>query len=205
MVVSRSELAAAIPAGALPATEVFVRAPVSADAAIRAAIATRLPGEVNVTDQAGWLAGTQGAPNYTAVVFGLAAASVVAAVYGALAILAALWLTGAEQALESAHLRVLGLSGRQSLGVSALEHGPAALLVTVAGVALGVGLFLFLRPSLGLGSLVGGDIDIGLPVRPEQVGLLLVAIGAIVALAVAIETAAQARINAVSALRRGIE
>ena len=86
-----------------------------------------------------------------------------------------------------------------------MEHGPASVLVILAGIALGSGLFLFLQSSLGLGQLVGGDIDVGLPIEAAQVLAIFIATGVIVAIAVATETIAESIIKPAAALRRGMD
>ena len=205
IVAARQNLAAATPEGAMPATEVFVRADPAAGPTIAKALQDRLPAQGYVASRFDVSDGLRDAPDYVAVVFGLAAASLVTAAYGALAIFLALLLAGAEQSRESAHLRILGLSRGENLALSAIEHGPASLLVSAAGVALGAGLFAFLQSGLGLGGLVGGDIDVGLPIETVWVAAIFVAIGVIVALAVVIETVAESIISPTAALRKGIE
>jgi ABC-type antimicrobial peptide transport system permease subunit len=202
---SRPALAAVVPGGEVPATEAFIKAGPDAGPTIAKALQDRLPAQGRLASRFDATAGLRNAPGYVAVVFGLAAASFVAAAYGALAIFVALLLAGAEQSRESAHLRVLGLSRRENLGLSAVEHGPASLLVIIAGVALGAGLFAFLQSGLGLGQLVGGDIDVGLPIEALSVAAIFGAIGAIVAIAVGLETLAESIINPTAALRRGMD
>jgi putative ABC transport system permease protein len=205
VVVPRAGLAAVVPGGEVLATEAFIKAGPEAGPAIAKALQDRLPAQGRLTSRYEATADLRNAPDYVAVVFGLAAASFVAAAYGALAIFVALLLAGTEQSRESAHLRVLGLSRGQNLGLSAMEHGPASLLVIVAGVCLGAGLFAFLQSGLGLGQLVGGDIDVGLPIEALGVAAIFGAIGAIVALAVGLETVAESIINPTAALRRGMD
>ena len=204
-VVARQNLATAIGAGPIVPTETFIRAGPEAGASLAAMLAARLPGQGGLASRFDTSATWRTSPEYVAVVFGLTVAAVVAAVYGALAIFAALLLAGAEQSREAAHLRVMGLSRRENLGLSAMEHGPTAVFVIVAGMALGVGLFAFLQASLGLGPLVGGDIDVGLPVEVIQIAAIFGAIVAVVGIAVGLETAAESIIKPTAALRRGID
>jgi putative ABC transport system permease protein len=204
VVVARNNLAAGTGIAIAP-TEAFIRAGPGAAPTIARALQDRLPAQGAVTSRFDAGDGLRSAPEFVAVVFGLAAASLVTAFYGALAIFAALLLAGAEQSRESAHLRVLGLSRAQNLGLSAMEHGPASILVIVAGIALGGGLFMFLQSGLGLGQLVGGDIDVGLPIEGLQVAAIFGAIGAIVGVAVGLETLAESIIKPTAALRRGMD
>lgn len=205
LVVARGNLAARLPGGYIPPTQAFIRAGPDSAGAIGDALQARLPAQGYVVSRFDVLDGLRGTPDYVAVVFGLAAASFVAALYGALAIFAALLLVGAEESRESAHLRILGLSRGENFRLSAIEHGPASLMVIGVGVVLGAGLFAFLQSGLGLGGLVGGDIDVGLPVEPVQVALIFAGVGGIVALAVALETAAESIIKPAAALRRGMD
>ncbi len=205
MVVPRRNLAAVVAGGEVAPTEVFIKAGPDAGATIARALQNRLPAQGVVYSRFDAVAALRDAPDYAAVVFGLAAASLVAALYGALAIFVALLLAGAEQSRESAHLRVLGLSRGENLGLSAMEHGPAAVLVIVAGMALGAGLFAFLQSGLGLGQLVGGDVEVGLPIEPAWVAAVFGAIAAMVGLAVLLETAAESIIKTTAALRGGLD
>jgi hypothetical protein len=204
LVVSRSGLAAWTGAD-IPPTEAFLRAGSGLEAELGDALQARLPAQGFVASRYQAEAAIRGAPDYTAVLFGLGAASLAVAAYGALAVFAALALTGAEQSREAAHLRVLGVSRAQSLGLSAVEHGPASLLVLGAGIGLGLGLFEFLQPSLGLGDLVGGAIEVGWPLDAVQAGLATLAICVLVGLAIALETAVQSIIKPAAALRRGMD
>ena len=204
IVVGRSNIARASGAAILP-TEAFVRGAAGSVAALTDLLKARLPGQAVLTTRQVAVTNLQQSPEYVAVMFGLLAASLIAALYGALAIFAALMLAGAEQSRESAHLRILGLSRIGNLGLSAMEHGPASVLVILAGIALGSGLFLFLQSSLGLGQLVGGDIDVGLPIEAAQVLAIFIATGVIVAIAVATETIAESIIKPTAALRRGMD
>ena len=90
-----------------------------------------------------------------AVTIGLLAAFAVAIAYAALALIAALALTGAARASESAHLRTLGLGRRQSIWLTIVEHGPTVVLAIILGIAFGLGIFVALRPGIGLGAIVG--------------------------------------------------
>jgi hypothetical protein len=204
MVVGRSTLAAALAQEILP-TEAFIRAGVEAKQAVANFVQARLPGVGLVASRLDTASAFRGSPTYAAVIYGLWAATLIAAAYGALAIVAALLLAGAEQSRESAHLRVLGVSRAQSLALSAMEHGPASMLVIAAGIALGVGLFVFLQSSLGLGGLVGGEVEASLQFGLLDVAAIVGAIGLVVALAIGLETAADSIINPTAALRKGID
>lgn len=210
IVAGRGSLTAAVGAEvpsveALAPTEAFVRAPESAAADIAATAQYQLPGRLLFTNRYQVEAGLRDSAGFSSAISGMAAASVVVAAYGALAILAALLLAGTERSREAAHLLVLGVNRRQEALLGALEHGPAALLMIVAGIALGIGLFALLLPALGLASLVGGQVDVSVSVGPAQVGLVLVLVCLVVGAAIAIETVAESIIQPAAALRRGLE
>jgi len=96
-------------------------------------------------------------------------------------------------------------NGVLSMRETAIFGVTLVVLVILAGIALGSGLFLFLQSSLGLGQLVGGDIDVGLPIEAAQVLAIFIATGVIVAIAVATETIAESIIKPTAALRRGMD
>jgi putative ABC transport system permease protein len=189
----------------LAPTEAFVRAGESAAEALTAAARYQLPGQLILTDRYQVEADLRESADFSSAVFGLTVVSLAVALYGALAVLAALLLSGAERAREAAHLRVLGLTPRQESMLGTLEHGPTSILMVGAGIALGIGLFAFLLPGLGLGSLVGGQVDVGLSVEPLQIGAVAAAVCVVVGAAIAIETLAESIIEPAAALRRGLD
>ena len=128
----------------------YLRAPDDAADGIRAALASAAPG-ARLASRAERTATIQTSPVVRALVAGVAAAAFAAFAYAALAVSAALALSGAARAVEVAHLRTLGLTRREALGLVAVEHGPTIIVAFGAGVALGLGLFALLRDRLGLG------------------------------------------------------
>jgi hypothetical protein len=189
----------------LAPTEAFIRAGESAAAELATTARYQLPGRLVFADRYEVEAGLRGSAGFASAVFGLTAVSLAVALYGALAVLAALLLSGAERAREAAHLRVLGLTTRQESMLGVLEHGPTSLLMVGAGIALGMWLFAFLLPGLGLAALVGGQVDVGLSVEPLQVGLVAAAVCLVVGVAIAMETVAASIIEPAVALRRGLD
>ncbi len=140
-----------------------------------------------------------------AIVAGIAIAALVAAVYAALAVTAALALAGASRATEVAHLRMIGLSRGDALGLSVIEHGPTVILAFVAGVALGLGLFVLLEPGLGLDAIVGSRIAVPLSADPQQLAIIAAGVLAIALVGIGLAAWMQRRGVAVAALRRGFE
>ncbi len=204
VVVDRPSLAALQPKAKFRTSTVFLAGPADAAGAIRTAMAHEAPG-TTVDSRAEESEAIRTAPVVVAVTIGVAAAFIVAVAFAAIALAAALALTGAARAEEAAHLRTLGLGRTQRLGLPIVEHGPTVLLAVIGGVAFGLAMFVALRPGLGLGAIVGSGLDIPLAIGPEQVGLLVVAIVAIVAVAMGLGVAVQREPPAPAALRRGIE
>ncbi len=145
------------------------------------------------------------APVIGAVSTGVAAAGLVAAIYAALALAAALALSGAARANEDAHLRTLGMGTREGIALVVIEHGPTILIAFGVGVVLGLGLFLALRPGLGLAAVVGSALEVPLSVAAGQLVLLLGAVLAVAAVGMAIGVVLERGTVAAGAIRRGIE
>ncbi len=204
VVVDRLALAAHRPDAKFRTSTAFLRAPDEALGDIRRAMAVEVVG-TSVAARTEVSAAIRTAPVVIAVTIGLLAAFAVAIAYAALALIAALALTGAARASESAHLRTLGLGRRQSIWLTIVEHGPTVVLAVILGIAFGLGIFVALRPGIGLGAIVGSTLDIPLSVGPGQLGPLIVALVAIVSLTLGLGAIAQREPTTSSALRRGIE
>jgi predicted lysophospholipase L1 biosynthesis ABC-type transport system permease subunit len=204
MIVSEKQLRMLFPDAPLRPTGVFLRAPESAGDAIRGAISGVMSNAVisGRTDTSDVLRDT---PIVRAVRLGIGATAVVAAIYAALAVAAALALGGAARTTENAHLRTLGLSDRQAFSTLLLEQGPALLFAFLGGLALGLGLLVLLLPGLQLERLLGIDVE----VTPSLDPVLIAAMAAGIALVSLVGLAAGLwlgrRGTAVAALRRGFE
>jgi putative ABC transport system permease protein len=190
--------------GVRTTTAAYLKAPPSAAADIRARMLHDDP-EATVESRAERIASIEESPMTRGLVAGVTASSFIAFAYAALAVSAALALAGAARAIEIAHLRTLGLTRREALGLVVVEHGPTIVVAFVAGVALGLGLFAALRDGLGLASLVGAPIVVDVGVDPVQLGLVLLAIVTIVALGIALGAALQRNAAPVAAVRRGFD
>ena len=151
------------------------------------------------------IASIENSPLTRGLVAGVGASTFAAFAYAAVAVAAALPLAGASRAIEVAHLRTLGLTRREALGLVIVEHGPTILVAFVAGVLLGLGLFSVLRDSLGLASLVGAPIVVDVGVDPIQLGAVLLAIVTIVGLGIGLGAALQRNAAPVAAVRRGFD
>lgn len=140
-------------------TVLFVRGPAAIGEALRAAVGPEAGG--GVTSRHDLLAGERAAPLVAAVGQGFAVALGAAAVYAVLAVVAVVALDAQRRARELAYLRTLGLSERQAVALTFVEHAPPALLALGIGLVLGLGLAWLLEPGLGLAAF----IDPGTPVR----------------------------------------
>ncbi|HEX5015407.1 MAG TPA: FtsX-like permease family protein [Candidatus Limnocylindrales bacterium] len=190
--------------GLRTSTAAYLRAPASAGPELRAAVLKAVP-DADVESRADRIAAIEDSPMTRGLVAGVGVAALVAFLYAALAVAAALALTGASRAVETAHLRTLGLSRREATGLVIVEHGPTIIVAFVVGVALGVGLFALLRDGLGLASLVGAPIVVDVGVDPIQLGVVLLAIVIIVSLGIGLGAALQRSAAPVAAVRRGFE
>ena len=145
----------------------------------------------------------QEAPLVAGVVVGFRGALIVAAGYTALATMAALTLSAAARTRDLAFLRTLGLTARQSLQLTVMEHGPPVLIALVPGVALGVAVAVLLAPALGLAAFAGSERDLALTVDWWSVAVMSAALLAVVSTAIAVSTWAARRSQATDALRIG--
>ena len=182
----------------------FVRAPASAAAAIRAATEAVAP-TVAVTSEAEIAAGLRDSPVTRAVRGLIVAASVVTAFYAALGVAAALALAGLARSQETAHLRTLGLTARQTYLLTGAEHGPTTLVAFLLGILLGVGLFALLRNGLGISGLVGSPPDVPVVLDPVALLLILLAMTFVVGVGLLLGVLLQRRVAPTAALRGRFE
>ncbi len=190
--------------GLRSSTAIYLRAPDEAAAGIRQALLRAAPG-ATLESRAERTASIDTSPIVEALVTGVSAAALVAFAYAALAVSAALALAGAARAIEVAHLRTLGLTRREAVGLVIVEHGPTIIVAFVGGVALGLGLFALLREGLGLSAIVGSSIDVTVGIEPLQLFGLLIAIVIIVGLGIGLGAALQRGAAPAAAVRRGFE
>lgn len=145
----------------------------------------------------------QQAPLVAIVANGFRGALLAAAIYLALAVLSALTLSAAARTRDLAFLRTLGMSARQALQLTIVEHGPPVLIALVPGVVLGVGVAYLLAPSLGLSAFAGTERAVALTVDWAGVALLSGALLAVVAAAIGLSTLVARRARSADALRIG--
>jgi putative ABC transport system permease protein len=203
-VISRTQLREREPDLTLAPSIVFLDAPPDAGPALRDAVAVVTPA-ARVDDRAALELGFTNSPVTAAILAGVIVSALVAAAYAALAVSTALAMAGAARAGETAKLRTLGLSARQAMAVTVIEHGPTVIVGFVAGVGLGLGLFAALEPGLGLDALVGSRVDVPLTADPAQLGLICVGVVAIAAIGIGLAAWLQGRVGPLTVLRRGVE
>ena len=206
VVASRDQLRADRTDGFRTTSAYYIRADDSAEtaASIREQVRASAP-FADVTGRAERTAELHGSPIIDAIVLGVALAGLLAALYAALAISAALALAGTAQAVEVAHLRTMGMTRREAFGLILVEHGPMTVIGFVAGLAFGLLLFVVVQPGLGLDTLVGSSLDIPVSLGPDQllaIGLFVIAIAA---LGIGLGAFLQRRAIPASAIRRGFE
>lgn len=148
-------------------------------------------------------AALQEAPLVASVIVGFRVALLAAAAYTALAILAALTLSAARRSRDLAFLRTLGVSARQALGLTVMEHGPPVLIAVIPGILLGIGVAYLLGPALGLSAFAGTDAALALSVDWGAVAVLSGLLVGVVALAIGVSTWISRRTRATDALRFG--
>ena len=204
MIASERQLRALFPDAPLRPTSAYLRAPGADVAALRSTITSVMPQAV-VTGRAERTQALGDAPVVRAVRLGIAATAIVAAIYAALAVAAALALGGAARTVETAHLRTLGMNGRQTLVALVLEQGPALAFAFVGGLALGVGLLAFLAPGLQLQRLVGVTVDVSVGLDPVLVLVMALGIAGVALIGIGVGLWLGRRLAPIAALRRGFE
>jgi len=203
-IASRQQLKAVHAQAPLAPTSLLIDAPDDDGPAITAAVLALTPA-ATVAGRAEEARGFTDSPVTASIVAGIAIAAIVAGAYAAIAVAAALALAGAARAVEVAHLRMLGLSRREALGLAIVEHGPTVLFAFVAGIALGLGLFVLLEPGLGLDALVGSRVEVPLTADPRQLAIIFAGVLVIAAVGIGLAAWMQRRGAPVAALRRGFE
>ena len=129
-------------------------------------------------------------------------ALVIAATYMALTIVGSLVLSAARRTRDLAYLRTLGVSGRQALALTVMEHAPPVLLALLPGIVLGIGVAILCEPGLGLATFVGAR-DVPLFVDWTALAILAATLIGVVTAAVIAGTWLSRRGRLVDALRIG--
>ncbi len=140
------------------------------------------------------------APLGTAVADGFAIGLGVAVLYLAIILIGAVIVSAAGHTRDLAYLRTLGVSTRQAMGLTAVEHAPPLLVALIPGVLLGVAVASLVEPGLGLAQFTGAQ-SVPLFVDWPTLGLVIVALSAVVVIAIGAGTFLATRTRLVSALR----
>jgi hypothetical protein len=127
----------------------LLRAPVSSDAAIRAAAAA-VADPPDLVSRYERFAEMHDAPLVAAVTGGFVVALFLALAYAALAIVAVAILNAQQKSREVAFLRTLGTSSGQLAGLTIVEQGLPVIIALGVGVGLGFGLAWLLAPGIDL-------------------------------------------------------
>jgi len=180
----------------------FLRAPAEAEEAVAAALAgTGRSG--TLTSRHAAFAAVHDAPLVGAVGRGFLLALAVAAGYAALAVVAVIALDASRRARESAFLRTLGLTDRQLIGLTVMEHAPPVSLALLIGVGLGLAVAWLLAPGLELAIFIDPGAPVVLEVDWGTVVAVVVAIVVVVTLAIGVSSWFGRRLDASQALRIG--
>ena len=204
IIANRDQVLGLFPTAPFQPSVAFLRAPPSAAADIRGAVAEALApasvaGRVELTDN------LRDSPVTAAIRLGITIAAAVAGLYAALAVATALALAGSARAIELAHLRTLGLADHQASGVLLAEHAPAIVVAFAGGLALGLGLFAVLVPGLGLDALVGASVQIAPSVDAGLLAATAAGVIAVTSIGLGLGILLGRSASPVSALRRGFE
>jgi putative ABC transport system permease protein len=186
----------------LEPNQLLVKGPASSEPGLRQLVHDQLALGQLASRHAAYEALRQ-APLVAAVVIGFGGALAVAAAYTAMTIMAALTLSAAARTRDLAFLRTLGLTARQALQLTVVEHGPPVLIALIPGVLLGVGVAILLTPSLGLSAFAGTDRELGMTVDWQPILAMSGALLVVVTLAIGLSTWLSRRARAADALRIG--
>jgi putative ABC transport system permease protein len=202
VVVPREWVMALAPGARMAPTVAFLSAELAAAGVLRDAVRAVAP-TVAVTTQAEDAAARRAAPVTGAVRSLVLASALLTVAFAALAAAAALALAALARADETARLRTLGLSNRQAGELLALEHGPSTLLALLAGVVLGAGLFLLVRPAVGLDGLVGASGASPVVLDPVALALVTLSLIAVIGFGLVLGAILQERVAPTTAIRGG--
>lgn len=200
-VVPLNWVAAATPAHLLPPSVMWVRGPAEVTAPLAAQVAAS-HSDAHTVSRYDAYALLHDAPLAAAIPLGYSLALIVAALYMSLTIIGSLVLSAARRTRDLAYLRTLGVTGRQALALTIMEHAPPVLLAVIPGVVLGIGVAILCEPGLGLATFVGTDgapLFVDWPTLTVLVGALV----GVVAAAVTAGTWLARRARLVDALRIG--
>ena len=190
---------AAVPGQSFVPTVLWLRASNEATAPLAAMVGAASEG-VRIVSRQDAYAALHDAPLGSAVADFFGVALDVAVLYMAVTLVGAVLMSAAGRTRDLAYLRTLGVSGRQAQALTAVENAPPVLVALVPGVLLGVGVAILVEPGLGLADFVGAQ---GVPLFVDwpKLGLVIVILSAVVAVAIGAGTWLSGRARLVNALR----
>jgi putative ABC transport system permease protein len=187
---------------ALRPNRAFASGGPDAGARLQAALATTVTAD-RVISRHEQFAALHDAPLVGAVANGFGIALVVAAAYAALTVVAVMALDAQRRAREMAYLRTLGLSDRQLVGLTVVEHAPPVVLALAIGVALGLAIVWLLAPGLELAVFIDPAAPVVLRVDGTSVAAVMTMLVVVMVAAVAASSTLARRLGAADALRMG--
>ena len=190
---------AALPDASFAPTVMWLRGSAAAEAPL-AAMVSGASEQVRITSRPDVYAALHDAPLGSAVADGFGLALAVAVLYLAITLVGAVIMSAAGRTRDLAYLRTLGVSTRQAVALTAMEHAPPVLLALVPGVLLGIGVALVVQPGLGLGVFVGTQ-DAPLIVDWLTLGIVIATLSLVVTVAIGAGTWLAGRASLASALR----
>lgn len=178
----------------LPAQEPFVVVPYDALVDVvpgglqpnRRYLRTAIATEGRLVTQAQAAAGLRADPLIATAIGAFPVATVLAGGLAATAVLVSLVLAARARRRDIAHLRMIGLSSRQGVGLLVAEVVPSMIVAIAAGLGLGAATVWLVGPALRLGALTTG-----VPVSP-RVDPVGAAAGAVVLAAVIVAATVEA-------------
>ena len=123
--------------------------------------------------------------------------------YAAVAVIGALTLSAARRTQDLTYLRTLGLSRRQAIGVTIVEHGIPVLMALVPGIGLASSLCHCSRPASVSGRSSVREAPIRIDVDWASITSGAAALAAGLACLIAASALIASRARAVDALRVG--
>lgn len=157
--------------------------------------------DVRIDDAAGIAARIESGPAVQGVRWALLAATAIAALLSALAIVMTLTLAAGPRARVLALLRTLGAPARSSTTLALWEVGPPAGAAVIAGTVFGALVPLVVLAAVDLRPFTGSSIAPGYVIDPAILALTLGGFLALAALLTAIALLVSRRIRAAGALR----
>lgn len=174
-------------------------------AAVKAELARITGPDATIESPADAAALLNGSPVSGGLQFALLALIVVVALLCAGTVVLALMISGPARERLLALLRTLGLSRRQSRGITGWEIGPTAIVAIVAGCILGAALPLVVLAGVDLRPFTGGVLQPAITLDPLLLGIVVGGFALLVVVATSIAMAAARRLSLAKALRTSEE